>query len=369
MKVLLVTIVDNINFGTILQAFALSQKIKDLGMEVEVIDYQRPNSTTYTQIKGIIANHNRSPINRIIYSTCALVLVPFIKHRLRRFLKDKITVTQRFTSYQSLCSADLKADVYMTGSDQVWNTQYNDGVDKVFYLDFTSGKKVSYASSIGMDFYNSDEISEILPLLHKYSALSLRESKSCRYLEMFGIKDIFHAIDPTLLLNKEEWSKMFKPKLKLPEQYLLVYSVEGRNNDYIFQQASFIAKYKKMPLYVVSASDPIKLRKYRCDKIYAFANCETFLELMYNASFIVASSFHGTAFAINFQKEFITITPDKYNIRMEDLIGTLNLSSRVININQPLSMPLQHIDFTKVNKQIEAWRFKSLSYLSSALKS
>lgn len=368
MKVLLITIIDNINFGTILQAFALSKKIEDLGYNIEIIDYQRPNSTVVHQIKGIITNHNRSLMNRVLYSACASILVPYIKHRLRHFLKKRFKFTKKFNSFEDLCNANMNADIFITGSDQVWNTQYNDGVDRSFYLDFTSSKKVAYASSIGMDTYTQEEIKTILPLLNSYNALSLREKKSCFYLESFGIKKPFHAIDPTLLLNKEEWSKIFKHKLKLQKKYLLVYSVEGENNDFIFQQASIIAKSKNLPLYIVTASDPIKLRKYKYDKIYAFADCNTFLELMYNASFIVVSSFHGTAFAINFQKEFITITPDKYNIRMEDLIGNLNLFNRIINPTHTITEPFNPIDFISINKKLEVWRSESLSYLSSALK-
>lgn len=367
MKVDITTIIDNINFGTILQAYALASVIKEMGHTSEIIDYWRPNSTTVYQVKGILYNSKRSFLNRIIYGTSAMILVPYIKHKLRSFVKKDFKFTPKISSKADILKKSISADVFVTGSDQVWNSVYNEGIDDIYYLDFTDKKKVSYASSIGLDSFPDYEITKVVQLLSKYSFISLRENKSCEYIERLGFQKPFHAIDPTMLLSKEQWLSHIKEKHNLKDDFLLVYSVEGANNDFIFQQARRVAEQKKLKMYAITPSDPFKLRKYACDKIFSFADCESFLELMSKASFIVASSFHGTAFAVNFKKDFITITPDKYNIRMEDLMTKFGLHERIVNFENPISDTYESIDYDRIHRILKEWKTDSLNYLSKAL--
>lgn len=370
-KVGVVTIIDNINYGTILQAFGLCDSIQKLGYEVELIDYRRANSTLLHQLNGIIHDRNRGILKRIIYSIGAIIFVPYVKNKLKRFLKHKIKLSKKYVGAESVKKDIPPADIYVTGSDQVWNTFYNDGIDDVFFLKFTDKYKISYASSIGMERFPEDDLKEIKESLTEYTNLSVREKESCRYLESIGINNVTHCIDPTFLLTHTEWMiKTKKRHFAEKEKYLLVYSVEERCNKKAFEIASQIAPKSGLKVYVVTPSDPLKLKNYRYDKIYSFADCDTFLNLMDGASFIVASSFHGTAFAINFRKQFITVLPDKFNIRVNDLVAKLNLENRVIGKDANLSVDtLQPIEYNDIDIILSEWIRNSMKYLKTSLES
>lgn len=145
MKVGLITILDNINFGTILQAYALANKIESFGHKVCFINYWRPNSSIRCQIRGILNDKKRSLVRRVVYAVSALFLVPFIKLRLRSFLTSRFRFTRKYRSIESLRKHPPQADIYMTGSDQVWNSRFNKETTSVT----SSGGKLSIPMDAG----------------------------------------------------------------------------------------------------------------------------------------------------------------------------------------------------------------------------
>ena len=275
MKVALITILDNINFGTILQAYALAKRIEDRGCSVEFVDYWRPNSGTWRQVWGILRNKKRGPLGRLIYAVSALLLVPPIKRRLRSFLTRRFAFTRRYNSIEELRRRPPVADLYLTGSDQVWNSSYNDGIDLAFFLDFTSGRKCSYAASVGMDVFPAEQESEVLRLLRAYSEVSVRESLTCDYLRSLGVSRPSYDLDPTLLLSLEEWKQIIayrSDSKRSREKYLLVYSVEGKNNRRIFEVAHAIAQKRGLKIYtVIPGYYSFSFRRLGCDRIYSLA--------------------------------------------------------------------------------------------------
>ena len=256
---------------------------------------------------------------------------------------------------------------FIVGSDQVWNSRYNNGVDRAFFLDFTESPKISYAASMGIDNFPPDEVTEVVSLLKRYRSISVRENQTVRYMLDLGLSFVTQDLDPTLLLTAEDWKKIIRYRSKSQPQYLLVYSVEGNNNDFIFQQASIIAREKGWKLYAVTAADPFKLKKYNCDKIYAFAGVEHFVTLLADAAFIVASSFHGTAFSINFNKEFVTVAPRRYNIRLKSLAEQLEVSHRIITSHEVSICDLQPLDYGFINEKLNICRMVSEDRLRSFL--
>ena len=147
----------------------------------------------------------------------------------------------------------------------------------------------------------------------------------------------------------------------------MVYSVERFNNDFIFSQAKRIAEELRLKMYVVCTTYPVKAKDYGFDKIYAMAGVKTFLKLMAGADFVVASSFHGTAFALNFNKEFITIAADNFNIRMESLIYQFGIAHRIVNGKGVDVADLFPIDYDSINKKLAQERIFSKSFLVNNL--
>lgn len=362
MKVSIITIVDNTNFGTYLQALATGIAIRKLGHESEVIRYTRQFMTPKGMSMAILKDRGLlSWINRYVLHSNKYTWT--LREKDHKFLSSFVPVTQEYIGYNTLASNPPTADVYLTGSDQVWNSVYNKGIDKSFYLDFApEGKKrISYAASIGMKDIPANEIDETKALLSKYQHITVRETSAKTILSKLGLKSEV-VLDPTLLLDKEEWTAIAnKYSFDVKEPYLLTYSVEYGNEDsYIKYYAQQIAKQRNLKIYHVSYSRSGMMPDY-VDKAFPLATPDLFLNLMLHASFVVVSSFHGTAFAVNFNKQFLTISPHRFNSRVESLLGLLGLKQRIINDDKSDITAMDSIDYEKINMLLDQERVKSMN--------
>ena len=367
-KVGLITILDVTNFGTMLQAYALASKVKEAGMDVEFIDYTRPAHAPMDKFRTFCQDKSLgNVVKRVGFGFAALMSFSMIRMKLRRFVTRHFAFSRAYNSFESLRKNPPKADLYLTGSDQVWNSSYNGGVDPSFFLDFVEGKKIAYAASVGMAEFSQNEIPAVKEMLRKYKALSVREIQTAEYLQSLGFLKTVQVLDPTLLLNIEDWKKVVHYQAKKHEPYLLVYSVERFNNDFIFEQARNIAKARNLKMYVVCATYPVKAKDYCFDKIYAMASVEEFISLMIDAEFVVASSFHGTAFSVNFNKDFITISAKNFNIRMESFINQFNIAHRIVGLNPIDEKSLLPIDYKSINAKMEVERKRSNDFLNQIL--
>lgn len=368
--VCLVTILDVANFGTMLQAYALATVVERLGYRVVFLNYWRHDYTTLQKVRTFLSDKSLGFfLKRIAFALSALFFYSKIRNRVRCFVTKKFEFTRPFHSIDEVLKADLKIEIAICGSDQIWNSVYNGGVDKVFYLDFANCPRIAYAASSGINEFCPSELESIKAMLSRFSAISVRESQTCDYLRAIGFPQVQHVLDPSLLLDAEEWKKISKyatwhhPR----EKYLLVYSVERFNNDFIFSQARRIAHELNLKMYVVCTTYPVKAKDYGFDKIFAMSNVETFLNLMAGADFIVASSFHGTAFALNFNKEFVTIAANNFNIRMESLVHQFKIAHRIVRTTEISISDLNSIDYTYINDKLRYERNLSISFLKKNL--
>ncbi len=367
MKVALVTILDNINLGTVLQAYATADAIERVGHEVVFINYVRPSETVRYKLKEKLSRRG-SWLRRMIDAGVSCTVVPWVKRRLKRDIRYRFAMTRRYNSCEQLRIHPVDADIFMTGSDQVWNCSYNAGVDEVFFLGFTDKPKVAYAASVGTDCFPREDVKEVIGFLREYSHITVRETATCDYIRSLGFV-VKSVLDPTLLLTKAEWmSRLSIPGSRIiAEPYLLVYSVESERNDFIFEQAWSIARQRGLRLVAMTASNAGPLKRYNADRLFAFADVRQFLRLMRDADFVVASSFHGTAFSINFNKEFVTVTPPRFNVRMESIIDKFGLRGRVITdtIVDPASLP--SLNYDAINEIMTSCRRQSFDLLSKML--
>lgn len=367
-KVDIITILDVPNCGSMLQAYALGYKIEKLGHKVEFINYIRKGHSPYDKFTTFLFDKSLGNIvKRVCYSVGILVTYSYIMRQLRHFVTSRFSFTKRYMDIEELKANPPQADLYVTGSDQVWNSQYNQCLDKAFFLDFTPKDKISYAASMGMHEFPESEINETIRLLKEYKHLSVREKQTEEYFHTLGLTNTQHVLDPTLLINANEWKQIVNYVPNKKERYLLVYSVERANNDFIFSQAQSIAHELGLKMYVLSATYPVKANEYHFDKIFALANIKTFISLLADADFVVASSFHGTAFSVNFNKDFITISADKYNIRMESLVKQFGISHRIVSTTKVKYSDLKTIDYKLLNTNLEHERLRSLNILQSFL--
>lgn len=370
MRVSIITILDNTNFGTYLQAIATGLVIKDMGHEVQIINYTRPMLTYW----GFLADIYRS--FGIFSFFKALLYTNRRRIKLRKkdfvFLQRFLKVTKEYYSYEQLKYDPPLADVYVTGSDQVWNSQYNQGIDKSFYLGFvpSNRRKVAYGASIGMDDIPIDEIQLMRELLKQYYQITVREKKAQELLKQLGILSQV-VLDPTLLLDKNKWDKIASTcDFHVPEEpYLLVYSVETKTqNSILSYYATQIAKQRGLKVYQVCYED-----KMRCidnvDKFFGYATPDVFLNLMKNAAFVVVSSFHGTAFAINYNKQFFSISANRFNSRIINLLEITGLENRLLTTKQIDVTTLPNIDYEHVNQCLDTYRKDAINILKNMIES
>lgn len=364
MKIAIITIVDNINYGTYLQAYATYKIIKSLGHDPIIINYTRPYISSKEVAIGYLRNPKMSILKKLAYASFYTLLYPFMIWQVKRFLSKNVKMTTLYRNYNELKKSPPEADIFLTGSDQVWNSNYNNGIDESFFLSFTKKKKYAYAASIGLNSFPEQEKEKIRKLLLEYKAISVREYFGIEALQNIGINNIIQVLDPTFLFTKEMWLSMIKKKnKKIKDRYLLIYSVESGRNDFVIQQAKEIASKRKLKLYWVCPTYKFK-NALKVDKVYNFASVEDFIFLFANADFIVASSFHGTAFAINFNKEFLSVSPGKYNTRVCSLLKLCQLEDRYVSNSFKTNESIENINYNTVNSILNIERKKSISYLT-----
>lgn len=368
MKVCVVTIVDNINYGTYLQALALCKAVEKFDYSVVLLNYCRINQSRKILIRKRLTE-NKSFKNKMFVYVLQGIITPIRKKSFLTEINKYVHLTKKYIGFESVAKKVPNADIFLLGSDQVWNTNYNDGVDKTFYLDFVKNKKrVAYAASIGMDELDPRYAKDIVSLLGNFEYITLRENNSIELIEKIGFQNISSVLDPTFLLSDNEWCSLFKLK-KRANDYVLLYSVEADKTRFLIDLAKKIFPYKRIIL--VTNGNPLKNRYPDLTKVYYSPSIRLFLELIYNSFFVFASSFHGTAFSINFNKQFLVVSPNKYNVRIESLLDSFGLNNRMIYVddeNDIENVSIKNlIDYNTINQKLDYLKNMSLNKLKDMI--
>lgn len=262
-----------------------------------------------------------------------------------------------------------KFDIYLTGSDQVWNSIHNEGIDRHYYFDGfpKSTIKIAYSASIGQENIDPDEFTEVKRMLGSYKAISVREESAKKLLNSMGY-NATHVLDPTFMLNAEDWEGYMSER-KIKEPYLLAYlPYDVPNKSLIFKSIRRISGRKWK---VVAFSKKGFLSEKLADQTMYFTNPGDFLSLMYYASFIVTTSFHGTAFCINLNKQFFVYLPTGFGTRITSILDMCSLRNRLLDSNKVISdeqLNMGEIDYAPVMEIIDRERRKSIAFLQNALR-
>ncbi len=352
-KIGIITIHSDLHYGAALQAFALN-RVLSKKYKSEIIDYRKiPTNLPHFGF-----------IKMRIYELMSIIRTK----RYRKFLSSELSM-KRYNSLDELMNNfNEDYDVIVTGSDQVWNPAVG-GLGKLnpayfaAFADSSKYKKISYASSVGNYIYPEDEKITIKTWLSEYSHLSTRESFGKTQLEGILNKKVDLVIDPTLLLTKEDWIKV-SHKVSIKDKYVLVYNVGSK----VEKDAEYARKIAdKNGWKVVYKSIRLKKDKY-IDKNIPNCGPAEFLWLFANAEFIVTSSFHGVAFSLNLEKNFLNVYNPKSPQRVQHLLESVGLEDRILNsIDQLINFQL-NIDYSSANIKLEKLRQNSLMYLFNAIE-
>lgn len=355
------------NYGSVLQAFALSKILQKMGHESEFINL-RPQSQK--DIYKIIRPSNKGI--RLIFK---LVIYPLLKKRFNhfeRFINHVLPITVReYSSTEEMRQYSFGYDAYVVGGDQIWNPVCID-FESAYYLQFLSednqAKKVSYSPSLGKIDFDEHTQKLIAQWLKCFDSISVREKRGAELLQTLTDKKVDLVCDPVVLLDKKEWSKLaVKPKFKKP--YILVYFLD--NNHGSRDLTEYLRKITGYEVVIFNEYLRDFFKPYY--KAYS-ASPEEFVGLFMNASLIYTNSFHGTAFATVFERPFITaIAPDQENARNNndsrkiDYLNVLGLGDRLYTTGTPSKEYLLNVDFTEARKRREVLRKDSMDYLTNAL--
>ena len=340
------------NFGSLLQTYALQNYLERKNCDVEVIDYY-PSRLRKKELLFHINPKWRRPIFKLIVHLIPAVATRLLGyHMMNTFLNKYIKLTsQQYETIDDLIKNTPKEDIYLNGSDQIWNVETANGeVDRVLFMDFLDNDSIraAYAGSFGKDDFSDESLKEIKKYLDKYSAISVREKSGVSILEKIGIKESRWVLDPTFLLRTTDWDKI-AGKIKLPNKYLLVYNLN--RNPRISQIAMKIATKKN--LKIVNMAQSLTFVKGAKNILYPTPN--TFITMFKNAEYVVTDSFHGTAFSINFEKQFVCIPAPRFNARLESILELINESDRLL-LTDDISIVDREINYNIVSSIIEEER-------------
>lgn len=352
------------NFGSLLQTYALQEYLKKKECEVEVIDYYPKRLRMRNTLFHVNPSWSQPITKRIVHLVPAVVARALGYLMMNTFLHKYVNLSKRSYLDEEELKKDLpEENVYLNGSDQVWNLDTADGViDKVFFMEFIpeSKNKAAYAGSFGKDCFSEDQLKEIGYFLKQYKIVSVRERTGLDILQKAGIEGGKWVLDPSFLLNKSEWMQIAK-KVQIPEHYLLVYNLN--RNPRINNLAVKIAKEKK--LQIVNFAHSFCFIPGAKNVLYPTPN--SFLYLFANADYVVTDSFHGTAFSINFNRQFICVPAPRFNSRLRSVLGLVGLEDRLLNDEDDFEIINRMIDYTKINYIIEKERNMSDEIINDIL--
>ena len=362
MKIRTITCHQSLNHGAMLQAYALATHLRSLGHDVKVIDYTPP----YMNSK------HRIPPSYDYWGVRSLYLLVkwpedyegrIRKRVLKPFLHKYIPVTViRYNSIGQLRQNPPEADLYIAGSDQIWNTTFQNGLDPAFYLDFgTPKRRISYAASFATPNLADGAEDFVKDKLSRLDAISVREESGRLILKELGYDGVV-VVDPVFLLSPEQW-KVIDDGQPKQERYILTYDFEKKGES-IGTVAKRLARLADCKIYSVSP-----FRQKYAHQNFVNVGPDMFVSLVKNAQCVIGNSFHGAAFSMIFEKDFFVVNrKDGLNVRMQDLLNRYGLSRRLISPDvsdeslmtdiyyKPVQEKLQQdIDFSKsfLQHQIE----------------
>ena len=277
------------------------------------------------------------------------------------FIKHAV-LTRKYKSAKELYNTPPVADVYITGSDVIWNRDVNpEGGDSSYYLGFVqNGHKVSYAPSMG-EIQSIENVSYIANQIRDFDFISVREEKSRQQLIEAGLVNVQCVLDPVFLMPCQYYVDQIGENNY--GDYTLVYLM----SESIQKRTVVAALTKKFENKVISFGGLKK--KVKCDLFIRDAGVEDFLSLIYHAKFIITDSFHCIAFSLIFNKQFVYLPAIDSSMRIENLLSYFNLEKQIITgIDNPRNVSDYHIDYSRVNPILNEKIEKSKKYLIDALK-
>lgn len=336
-KIGIVTWFESENMGTNLQAYALYEKLVSLGYDVSLISYFNYESWGLSiQVKNLLEKLGVLDFLRMNFGKA---VSRKRKIRIYKFFHKNVKIEKTYSRKQYLRLLE-QFDIFISGSDQIWNPNH---LDSFYLLDFAANKKkIAYASSIGVRAFPENLKNVYSKYLQSYSQIGLRETVGVNIVnELLGIKKAVKVVDPTFLLNSQEWRKLANlSKLEYKDDFLFCYFI-GNRKGYEDHLKNVYLKSGCFKIIVFCSMENSRTRFKSIPNIIYLkdSGMEDFVYLISQAKIVCTDSFHATAICINLQKNFVEFLrfDDKdgksQNSRITDILGRYELTNRIYNPN------------------------------------
>lgn len=361
MKIKTITCHDVYNLGASLQAYALAAYLSDCGHEVQIIDYKPDYLSRHYCLTWVANPRFDRPFVRQAYLLAKLprrlkARKSLRKQRFDAFRRDYLPLTERrYRSAGELRQNCPEADLYIAGSDQIWNPVFPNGKDPAFFLEFVpeGKKKISYGASFSVDVLSEEDSGRMLPWLRRLDAISVRESSGVKLLNSMGLQSV-PVMDPVFLTEREHWESL----ANRPDSsgYILVYDFDG--SERVREIARTLSERTGKKIVSVFPMEG-------ASEIWADMGPGEFLGAILNADCVLSNSFHATAFSLIFQKDFYVVNrEEKINTRMRDLLASLSLEQRLISV---LPESADDLDWQSIQTQLRCLIRDSKTFLQKNL--
>lgn len=355
------------NYGSLLQTYATIKLFENLNCDCDIINYIRYDERANKLGKTLLLSNSKWNKNFIARSIFKLIQVPSYKHMVNKFkiYQNKLIgshLTKEYGTLEELRKNIPSADMYCSGSDQIWGKIGSDSYDPAYFLNFLdeSKKCFSLASSFGKDIIDSTLEKKLPMYLKKYNFITVREKSAVEILKNNRI-DAKLFLDPTMLIDKDIWNGL-KDNSGFKEKYILVYQLHSSKEFNLY-----LKKLKEQTGLKIYRICPSFHHIFKFGKAIYLPTIEQFLGYISNASYVITDSFHCTVFSILFNKKFCSYLANNTNTRIVNLIETFDLSPAILKKIDNFDWLITKYDWEKINLKLENIKKDNLGYLKEKL--
>lgn len=369
---------DNDNYGAILQTYALQRFLRNKGHDAYVIRYyaKRDKISFNQKIVNILRDPgvflNKKKNQRLSDKISAWNMLRDFDSFRNEYIALSPTV---YNGLDDIQNTPPEAELYITGSDQVWYGNLYDRQNWAFFLDFGSinTKRISYAASFGRSYFPCGDENKFKELMSRFDAVSVREENAIRMCNERGINAI-RCLDSTLILDINDYKGLMAHRKHI-EPYVYFYTVNVTDKKEIYwKRLSKLLKQRGYKTIVTTGSGYKRAEEIFDGAEYDYATVKEWLSNIFYADTVITASFHGVAFSIMLQKPFIYMPlQGKYstgNNRVLDLLSSVCLQNRVAHSwEDTVSMLNTKINYTEIkNKEFLNLKKQSIGFLENAIR-
>lgn len=376
MRIAILTLPLNTNYGGILQAYALQKVLQSLGHDVIVLNQDR--TTRQSQLM-VLKSYLVFLVRRYILGRNIVYKSPHIINleRTERETYTQLFLEKHINTYQiRKLEKDVpkELDVIIVGSDQIWRYIYftqafKCSIENAFlkFCENENIRRIAYAASFGTDKwdYSEKETKECGRLLRKFDAVGVREVDAIKLCHnRLGRNNVQLVLDPTMLLTKEDYLKLLVNAEVSKCKGDLMYYILDETKDKIDLVEHIASERKLTPFRVGSKTEDIMASN--TERIQP--PLEEWLKGFMDAKFVVTDSFHACVFSIIFGKPFIVIGNQYRGLsRFSSLLGLFSLDKNMIMSLNEYDKSYTYEVPTSSKENLESLRLKSIKFLQENL--